>query len=66
MVKLWSCLNYWISLCLPHGPHNLPIIGTVKHVSYEGYVVLDLIRIIVNDQNIMYTTNGYEITIWAN
>lgn len=42
---------------LPHGPHNLLIIGTVKHVSYEGYVVLALIRIIVNDQNIKYATN---------
>lgn len=42
---------------LPHGPHNLLIIGTVKHASYEGYVVLASIRITVNDQNIMYTTN---------
>lgn len=56
MVKLRSCLSYWVSLCLPHGPHSLLIIGTVKHVSYERHVVLALIRIIVNDQNIMYTT----------
>lgn len=57
MVKLWSCLSYWVSLCLPHGPHSLLVIGTVKHVSYEDYVVLALIRTIVNDQNIVYTTN---------